>query len=325
VGRFLYDQSLSPTPGHYKVAYRYLVERDPNIERAIAHHLARFGCLDEESMAEFAAEEEIQIKSEVVGQLASQMRNQLGKAMKIIGASNQNVRSYSSALENTLVSLGDATQTEELVRHLSRITRSMIAKSQKVEARLEQMNDQIENLRSELDGARRDASIDPLTGLLNRRAFFVKLDSAIASADVNTSSLCLAFCDIDHFKRVNDAHGHQVGDRVLKFVADRLAEHCQGDMTLGRFGGEEFVILFEHTSIDTAHQLVDKMRLDVAARRLVDRIGGQGIGAITFSAGVAQFKLGSDANALIECADKALYRAKEFGRDRVEALASELA
>lgn len=318
VGRFLHGHSLAATPINYRVAHRYLIDRDPALTKAIDIWLTRHGRLDDASMSAFGHEEEAQVKSEIVGQMAAQIQQQLVKATTLIGRSNDDVRSFGKALDNAVASIGSSTEPAELSRHLLKITRTMITKSQRVEERLAKMADQIETLQRDLDAARRDAALDPLTGMLNRKALLQRLNSAIASAEVNHTTICLAFCDIDHFKRINDTHGHQVGDRVLQFVARQMAKACHGDTTLGRYGGEEFVILFEHASIDSAAEMVDTIRRNVSRRHLVDRVNGETIGSISFSAGISKHIVGEGPEALIDRADRALYRAKSFGRDRVE-------
>ena len=155
------------------------------------------------------------------------------------------------------------------------------------------------------------ATRDELTALLNRRAGQTQLQRAYFSSREGGRPLCVALIDVDHFKSVNDRWGHAQGDNVLKAVARILSEGCRATDSVVRWGGEEFMVVLPYTNLAAALAQAERLRARV---QLCDT----GVaGAVTISIGVAE--LGSDANldALIECADKALYRAKAAGRNRV--------
>jgi diguanylate cyclase len=173
-------------------------------------------------------------------------------------------------------------------------------------------------LRGSLAEARRLAESDQLTGLANRRAFEGRLRQAVATARDNGKPLSLAFCDIDHFKKINDTHGHDVGDRILKFVAQRLASVSGNNCFVARHGGEEFVMLFEGLSAEEAARMVDDVRADMEDRRLVAKQSGEPIGKVSFSAGVATLADNDNGRGMLRAADQALYKAKREGRNRVE-------
>jgi two-component system, cell cycle response regulator len=159
------------------------------------------------------------------------------------------------------------------------------------------------------------AVYDGLTGLYNRRAFDERLRAELAFANRHAKPLALLIADIDHFKRINDEHGHPFGDQVLREIARRLAATTREEDVLARFGGEEFIILCRETDGNEATALADRMRSVVAAELRLD--GGPPI-RVTISIGLA---LSSGADAvdeanLIKAADAALYEAKRRGRDR---------
>ena len=129
--------------------------------------------------------------------------------------------------------------------------------------------------------------------------------------------LCVAFCDIDHFKLVNDTHGHEAGDRILCVVAKTLSQISGEKCHIARHGGEEFVMLFRGSSTEEAHQLLDDARAELAARKLVNRRTEQPFGQVTFSGGIADVFAYPDARLALAAADEALYRAKEAGRNRI--------
>lgn len=159
------------------------------------------------------------------------------------------------------------------------------------------------------------AATDELTGLHNRRAFLMLLDQELARADRTGRPLATAIIDVDHFKRVNDTHGHQGGDEVLRAVAIvARATMRRGDI-VGRIGGEEFAVLMPDTNAAEAERACERLRSAVAARATAMPGGGEA--RVTLSAGVSLREAADSRDALIARADAALYRAKESGRDRV--------
>ena len=148
------------------------------------------------------------------------------------------------------------------------------------------------------------ANTDPLTGLLNRRGF----DERVARAGTGA----LFYADLDHFKAINDGHGHDAGDRVLQQTAEVLARALRPEDLVARVGGEEFVAFLAGADLAEAHAAADRARAEIAA---VVRSGGM---PVTCSFGVAALGPGDTVEAATRRADAALYRAKSLGRNRVE-------
>jgi diguanylate cyclase len=134
---------------------------------------------------------------------------------------------------------------------------------------------------------------------------------------VAKEGLCVAFVDIDHFKRVNDTHGHPAGDRVLKFVGETLNRIADARCFVARHGGEEFAIIWRHHPVDKAWKKLDAAREEIAERRLINRANDTPFGKITFSGGIADVFAYADKSAALKAADEALYLAKQSGRNRV--------
>lgn len=155
------------------------------------------------------------------------------------------------------------------------------------------------------------ADTDALTGLGNRRHFSSALDQAIGTADHASPSLVLLALDLDHFKAVNDGHGHAAGDRVLQHLAELLKRDCRPGETLARLGGEEFALLLPGIDAEHAAQRAEALR---AACESLD----VGLGRpVTLSVGLAPWRPGETSSVLMQRADAALYRAKSEGRNRV--------
>lgn len=159
------------------------------------------------------------------------------------------------------------------------------------------------------------ASRDYLTGLFNRRHFFESAPAVIAEALKEGRPVCVAVLDIDHFKRLNDGHGHDGGDRALKLVADSLGRSTNDQANLlARIGGEEFAILFPRSDLAEATRISDAIRLDVSQNPLI--LGGEAI-HVTVSVGIAEVNSAEELDRCLNLADRALYTAKQSGRNRV--------
>ena len=157
------------------------------------------------------------------------------------------------------------------------------------------------------------AMTDELTGLPNRRAVLARLGSTLAEG----SACAVLIVDIDHFKAINDRHGHPIGDEVLRAVAGTLAAELRGTMSAGRLGGEEFLVLMPRTEIDPAMHLAERLRVAMAR---IDPARWSVATPITVSVGVALARPGPGGIAdVLRRADEALYAAKAAGRDRVRA------
>ncbi|WP_371323485.1 GGDEF domain-containing protein [Dechloromonas sp. ZY10] len=163
---------------------------------------------------------------------------------------------------------------------------------------------------------------DPLTGILNARAYYEICDRLIAAAQRSGRPYAVLFVDLDHFKAINDRHGHAAGDVVLKRVGETLGASIRSSDTLGRIGGEEFSVFLPDTSRDAAVLVAENLRR--AVERLAPDIGGGECLRVTTSIGVA----GSEGcpvemQVLQRCADQAMYRAKMAGRNQVSVFVSE--
>lgn len=154
------------------------------------------------------------------------------------------------------------------------------------------------------------AEHDPLTGVYNRRSLFDILEAEIRRARRYRGPLSLVMFDVDHFKRVNDAHGHEAGDRVLVGIAETVRKELRAADRLARYGGEEFVVIAPGITAQQASALAERLRARIAATKV------EPLPRVTCSFGVCQFA-GEDSDAFIRRADDLMYQAKQAGRNRV--------
>ena len=198
------------------------------------------------------------------------------------------------------------------------ISRTMLDNIERVESAMVRSQSETEALRENLAKARMEADVDHLTRLPNRRAFERRLASEAQRAREAGQPLCVAFCDIDHFKAVNDMHGHDAGDRVLCAVASALNAAAGEDCFVSRHGGEEFVLLLCGYDKEAAFAKLDGVRRAIATKQFMNRETGKPFGKVTFSGGLAQVIDHADPRDALAEADAALYAAKQNGRNRIE-------
>ena len=165
------------------------------------------------------------------------------------------------------------------------------------------------------DALRREASRDGLTGLWNRKAIFEILDRELLRAERDRQPVALIMIDVDHFKAINDSRGHVAGDAVLRIIASGIAAVVRPYDSVGRYGGEEFLIVAPGCGLTEAAELAERVRSHVAGCNIM--VGGSSV-SVSLSLGVAAGQTGADAEKLLQAADAALYQAKKAGRNRVE-------
>jgi diguanylate cyclase (GGDEF)-like protein len=181
-------------------------------------------------------------------------------------------------------------------------------------AELGELNRQIERQNEEL---KQLASIDPLSGCMNRRSFFESSDPVFLQAQQAAGEVCVLMCDIDKFKVINDTYGHAVGDLVIQQVARILKAALRPSDLLCRYGGEEFCIVLPDINMLQAYVVAERIRFKIEAQAGPGVRTVQGL-RVTSSFGLSSIGLGApDLKALIEQADEALYHSKQTGRNKV--------
>ncbi|SHH33051.1 GGDEF domain-containing protein [Ferrimonas marina] len=172
---------------------------------------------------------------------------------------------------------------------------------------------------AKIEQYKRMAFTDPLTGLGNRRRFFEHSEGFIQRSAAQGSSMMLLLLDVDHFKSINDQHGHPVGDEVLQHLGNRLVQCVDSEALLARIGGEEFALLMPVPAMSLLAERAERIKQEIGAEPFVSYHGLQL--PITFSVGVTRWRPGEDSlPAIYRRADNALYRAKSMGRDRIECI-----
>ncbi|MCW2413171.1 MULTISPECIES: sensor domain-containing diguanylate cyclase [unclassified Sphingobium] len=317
VGSFLFAHDLDLTPLNFGLALDYITGNDIAVEKAVRAILMERGKLTNGAVEQIIVDQRAEeLTPDTLADMLKKVESNLDQITGIVDQSSTSAKDFGVALQKQAASL-EQSDAGEALGNLILLTRSMIEKTREVESKMREGQTQTRLLQKNLESARKAAEQDHLTGLPNRRAFENTLREEAVKAREDGESLCVAFCDIDHFKVINDTHGHDAGDRVLKFVAGLLAKISGDKCHVARHGGEEFVMLFRGLTVAEAAKVVDDARIDMAQRNLVDRKTGERMDRVTFSGGVADVFGYTEPRDALKAADRALYLAKEHGRNRV--------
>ena len=325
IGAFLDAHHLSPDPAHYAFAFAVVTAPESRLARRVAELTqggVRLKRSDIESLGGRVVEGTPLVRparadtmpmDDRAAELVDETRHQVDGFAQMVRDMQAETQDFGRDLEQSAAAIFRVPQIAE-IDAIAAITTTMIGRIRDSEVRLAQATAETQTLRAKLAEARDTARRDTLTGLPNRRAF----DEAFAERDVDAGPYCLAVCDIDRFKRINDEFGHGVGDRVLSAIGQAIATECAPHLVV-RHGGEEFAVLLRGLSLVEAAELLDGVRATVAAKRFRNRESDAPLGQITFSAGITAIHANETAESACARADRLLYAAKDQGRDRISA------
>jgi diguanylate cyclase len=248
----------------------------------------------------------------------NQLREALGESEKQAVHAERTVKLFTVSLDDAIQ---EARRHEEGGNALTEKMSKVLAEASRLQAALATLHQQLARQRAEVDEvmerlerAQTEPLRDPLTGLKNLHGLRRAVE---AREGFELTGVAFLAADIDNFKRINDTHGHVIGDKVLAKVAEILREHLTGEDMAARLGGDEFVLFLPGKSLDAAAELAEKIRA-TASRTVITRADGmQYAGAVTLSIGVATGERDDTLESLRHRADEALYDAKDAGRNRV--------
>jgi diguanylate cyclase len=308
------------TPKNYSVWYKYFSFGDRELNRVIDEALRSENAFlkefNEELYQRFCADKD---ESELL-KIKEDLRQVFLIVFKEIAELTGHTEEYEKVVSNSvgLLSKTDSIQEiREVVGEILEKTKTLGQFGKSFSSKLKEATQALETLKKDFEQAKTEATIDSLTGVANRKTFDVTLASLIEEAASNGFPLTLLLIDIDRFKKFNDEHGHLIGDEVLKFVARKIKDLVKGGDFVARFGGEEFAVILPQTSLEGARIVGEIIRSFFSKTSLKAKTTSMVLGNITVSIGIGSFRSGDSPEALIRRSDKALYAAKEAGRNRI--------
>lgn len=318
----IHELGLRAVPPTFTVWYAYFSGTFPDLTRAIDIVVSNRQTITDEHCADlYRSFFGIEVEQAAVRSAGDQLLMSIESVMASLAAAGNDATRYGAVLEDATGKLSIAATLEQIRSMIGGVaaeTARMVQKNQALQSELRANAAQIETMRRDLEVVRKESLTDALTGIGNRKRFDDSMRELAGKAMNNGAPLCLMLVDIDHFKSFNDNHGHTAGDQVLKLVGRILAESVRTWDVAARYGGEEFGVLMPDTVLNEAVGVAERVRMTIAARKIVKRTTGESMGNITMSVGIARYRPGEPLTTFIQRADAALYQAKSAGRNRVD-------
>lgn len=309
------------TPANYAVWYAYLSESHNELQREMDALLRSPVPITDTEMRRLyeryleERQENVDVAKTALGQVVSALLAHIHQADGHYSSFASELREIGDGLSGE----ADGAQLNRLIDRAVQATNAALDHSAELKERFSALAVEMRDVRGRLERLQEEARSDALTGVLNRLAFKEELEGLPAAMQEDSHAPCLLVIDIDHFKGVNDTYGHLAGDYVLGVVAQELKASVRGRDLVARYGGEEFVVMLRDTPRSGCMAVAENVRAGIARARieLPADLGHEQALAVTVSIGGAWYRDGETAETLVDRADRALYRSKEEGRDRV--------
>ena len=314
---------LAPNPINFTLCYEYVSGRNEELKRAMNKVIEERSGLPKDAAVTLYRHYVWDIDRRNLETQRSKLRQVMTETLTGVDESADQASHSNQVLSRCSQKLeinAELAEIREVVSEVVQQTNAMAKNSFSLKRMLSETKREVENLRDQLEQSRQEATTDALTGLLNRRAFDAEMVKATENAELAQEYLSLLMIDIDNFKQVNDTHGHLVGDKVIRFIATQLSKNVKGRDIVARVGGEEFAILLPNTQLENARILAESIRNKIEKSQLKRMDNSKSLGSITISVGATCYLRSESTNDFFHRADKALYRSKHAGRNKVSIL-----
>jgi len=319
---FLGKYKIQANPYNYQIAYEYVAGKNLELMNDFDEIIKISNFPDENQLKVLYKQYYLQ-NEDSLNKIRHEIKLIITNVMEEFNSSDANLSNYAQTLNQFSEILDSNESPMNLLEETNRVIKKTYDLEQSqhgVETKMTNVLAEIDNLRKELEQVKKESNTDALTAISNRKAFDSILQHSILSSRETQQGFCLLLLDIDHFKVFNDTYGHLVGDKVLRYVASSLKRSIKKTDFVARFGGEEFVIILPDSDINSAMVVAEQLRKIVSAGKLTDKGKNVSYGKTMVSIGVTQFRASDLSNEIVNRADKALYLAKDRGRNRVEKL-----
>ncbi|MCI4412292.1 MAG: GGDEF domain-containing protein [Thiotrichales bacterium] len=309
------QRKISPNPINFLVGYEHLLKRDPFVRK-------KMELVNAENYEVIALEVFNHIATRIcvmnsVDHVLLRLVSEVVDDLEVLGGDiSGHILQLKSSLKSLLQEDISPASAGEIVHDVVDCVQDLADNTHKMKEKMHTVQSEVVVLKKKLEDSYREAHTDPLTGVGNRRALDKFFDDSLHAVTEDSPLSCIIL-DIDHFKKINDDYGHLVGDSVLRYIARMLANLTKGQDFIGRFGGEEFIVVMPDTNLENACCLAEKLRKSLEEAKLKVKDSQERI-SLTASFGVATYVKGEKSAVFFDRADKALYAAKAAGRNCVK-------
>jgi diguanylate cyclase len=312
------QHGVLPLPNNFAVWFHYFLGTTGALNRLIDILIGNKRKFDTATNADlFAALSGYRSEQTVAAEVSQQLSSVMDEAQEFLSTAISDNRIQMKEIGNVADDAAGGVSPKTLIERLVSELSKAANRASKLETNFVQTSRELDTIRDSLTKSEQRAKTDTLTGLPNRRALDEFFRDAQMAAMEKGEPLSVLLLDIDHFKKFNDNFGHGVGDQVLRLMAKVLTERVRETDLPARYGGEELIVVLPGAELTACVKVAENIRQSISERRITRRSTGESLPSITVSIGVGQFRPGESMNELIERCDRALYRAKGTGRNRV--------
>jgi len=317
---FLAKYNLSANPVNYTVWYEYVSGKNLKLNRAMDRIIDTNLPINNKNIETLYQKFVTDGDRIVISRLLTKVNLMLREITSHVLETEGDLSDHGQTLDHMagqLQDIHDFQGVREVIDQMLDTTKAIIKSGSRLQTRMKVSSEDLKQLHKELEISQKEARTDALTGLENRRGLEKRLELERIRARQNNALFSVIMIDIDYFKKVNDTHGHLVGDSLLKGFAAVLKNKVRRNDMVARYGGEEFLLLLPETGVEGAYAVAEKIRAALVNQDWKVKNSGKRIGQIKASMGIAQYVMNETGNQVIDRADSALYQAKEQGRDRI--------
>jgi diguanylate cyclase len=315
------QHNIPITPQNYTVWYKYVSSGEKELTKAIDTMIREGSPFTDEANEDLYQQFCVVKDDGEMRKIREDLKQVLLTILHEVTEFTDQTDEYEKFVTKSVDILSDEASMQEIRIVISEIidkTKTLGQFGKSVRGKLKETTQALETLKRDLEVVKTEAAMDFLTGVANRKLFESTLDQLLSETEASRDRrLSLLLIDIDRFKNFNDQHGHLIGDEVLRFVAKKIKEMVKGQDLVARFGGEEFTVILPETPFEGAMTVAENIRKFFSTTSLKAKTSSKTLGSITVSIGIASYRPGDTSEGLVQQADRALYAAKEKGRNCV--------
>jgi diguanylate cyclase len=311
------SNQIPANPINYTLWYTYVTKKKPELNQALDQITKSNGSYTSESSRNlylhYIIREEQHQSLAGITDLATQL-------IQLMATSLDNSNKFDQDLSKNIESLKSAkslTDVSSIIDNVVATTQVIRTANDQYKSNIEQANEEIADLKKQLEQTQQQAFIDKLTQLPNRQSFDTYLSEQLEDIN-NAQNLFLILVDLDHFKSFNDDYGHVIGDRVLQCMGGLISDNCPTTAFGARYGGEEFAIIMPNSNEAEAIKTAETLRKKLNKLRVKITSSNKVLDNMSASFGIARYQANESSESFIDRTDKMLYQAKNNGRNRVE-------